>query len=149
MSSALLPSRLASMQVAAMWRAQEGALVLLGRSSTGVPRTGTVKLAAEPGARGLLRATAWPLAEGPGEAFIAAIRLPDHADPADGATLILRGARAADRDIQLPCLPPRAKPSSAAPSPNSPPPTPRPWHTSCSKSCSRRPAPTCAGPARC
>ena len=93
------------MQLAAMWRAQGGALVLLGRASTDVPRTGIVKLAAEPKARGLFRAIAWPLPEGPGKAFIAAIRLPDHADPADGATLFLRGARAADQDIPV-TLPP-------------------------------------------
>ena len=105
MSAALPPARFAPMQVTAMWRAQESALVLLGHASTGVPRTGTVKLASEPGARGLLRAIAWPLAEGQIEAFIAAVRLPDHADPADGATLLLRGARAADRDMPV-TLPP-------------------------------------------
>ena len=43
--------------------------------------------------------------EGSGEAFIAAIRLPDYADPTDGSTLFLRGTRAGDQDITV-ILPP-------------------------------------------
>ena len=85
-------------QALAMWRAQPGALMLLGRSVTPMPKMGSARLASQPG---VFRAEFWPLGGDAGFGFLIAVRLPPTADRVDGAELSLRGARTADRDIRL------------------------------------------------
>lgn len=85
-------------QALAMWRAQPGALMLLGRAPGPVPKAGSVRMAAMPG---VFRAEFWPLADESGYGFLAACRLPPAADRMDGAKLTLRGARGVDRDFSL------------------------------------------------
>ena len=87
--------------VQAMWRAQPGALMLLGRTSGPLPKAGSARVATALGALGVFRAEFWPLPGEAGHAFLAAVRLPDRADPADNAELVLRGARNGDRDLRL------------------------------------------------
>ena len=84
-----------------MWRAQPGALMVLGRTSGPLPKAGSARIASLAGAPGLFRAEFWPLQGEPGYAFLAAIRLPHAADRSDDADLILRGARGADRDLRM------------------------------------------------
>ena len=88
-------------RVVALWRAQPGALMLLGRSTVPLPKAGSARVAA---LAGVFRAEFWPLGGEAGYAFLAAIRLPQKADRADSAELILRGARGADRDFRLALL---------------------------------------------
>ena len=95
------PASTAHAHVVALWRAQPGALMLLGRSAGPVAKGGSARLASLGGAAGIFRAEFWPLQDGSGFTFLAAIRLPDGADPADDAELVLRGARSADRDLRL------------------------------------------------
>lgn len=95
------PASAAYAHVVALWRAQPGALMLLGRSAGPVAKGGSARLASLGGAAGIFRAEFWPLQDGAGVTFLAAIRLPDGADPADDAELVLRGARSADRDLRL------------------------------------------------
>lgn len=85
-------------QTLAMWRAQPGALMLLGRSTVPLPKTGSARRMALPG---VFRAEFWTLGGEAGYAFLVAIRLPQAADQANGAELTLRGARGADRDFRL------------------------------------------------
>jgi hypothetical protein len=112
MSAALPRSEsLAQARVLAMWRAQPGALMLLGRASGPLPKAGSARVATALGALGVFRAEFWPLPNEAGQAFLAAIRLPDRADPADSAELIVRGARNGDRDFRLPLVPPSIEPA--------------------------------------
>ena len=90
-----------SAHVTALWRAQPGALMLLGRAAGPLPKAGSVRVAKIAGAAGVFRAEFWQLQGEPGYAFLAAIRIPHLADRADTAELVLRGARGADRDLCL------------------------------------------------
>ena len=94
------PAAASQPQTLAMWRAQPGALMLLGRAPGILPKAGSVRKAALPAAPGVFRAEFWPLSES-GYAFLVAIRLPQAADRTDEAELVLRGARGADRDLHL------------------------------------------------
>ena len=88
-------------QVIAMWRAQRGALMLLGRVPDPLPKAGSARVATSAGTPGVFRAEFWPL---PGETehgFLMAVRLPQATDQADNADLILRGVRNVDRDLRL------------------------------------------------
>ena len=87
--------------VLGMWRAQPGALMVLGRAPGPLPKAGTARMAALTGAPGMFKAEFWPLEGEIGYGFLAAIRLPHQADRSDGAELVLRGARGADRDLRL------------------------------------------------
>lgn len=87
--------------VLAMWRAQPGALMLLGRSSGVLPKGGSARVVTRAGTPGVFRAEFWPVHGESGYAFLAAIRLPHVADRADDAELILRGARGTDLDLRL------------------------------------------------
>ena len=95
------PASAAHAHVVALWRAQPDALMLLGRSAGPVAKGGSARLASLGGTAGIFRAEFWPLQDGTGFTFLAAIRLPDGTDPADDAELVLRGARRADRDLRL------------------------------------------------
>ena len=88
-------------QVLAMWRAQPGALMLLGRVPSPLPKSGSARIAKLPGASGMFRAEFWSQDGEPGYSFLAAIRLPHGSDRSDTGELLLRGARGADRDIPL------------------------------------------------
>ena len=94
-----------------MWRAQPGALMLLGRASGPLPKAGSARAATTLGALGMFRAEFWPLPGEAGHAFLAAVRLPDRADPADDAELVLRGARNGDRDLRLALVPASVEPA--------------------------------------
>ena len=85
-------------QALAMWRAQPGALMLLGHAAGPLPKAGSARMAA---LRGMFRAEFWPLGGEAGYAFLAAVRVPHAADRVDGAELILCGSRGADRDFRL------------------------------------------------
>jgi len=95
------PAAAAQVQVIAMWRVQPGALMLLGRSTDPIAKSGSARLATLTGAAGIFRAEFWPLQGEQGFTFLAAIRLPDTADRSDETELVLRGARGADRDFRL------------------------------------------------
>jgi len=95
------PVSAAHAHVEAVWRAQPGALMLLGRTSSPVAKGGSARLTTLAGAAGIFRAEFWSIQGEPGFAFLAAIRLPDGADLTDHAELVLRGARGADRDLRL------------------------------------------------
>ena len=75
----------------ASWQVQPGAFLLIGRGQ--LPAAGTALLAGTTPLRGQFRTIGWPAAAGP--AFMAAIRLPDHALAPRGATVALRGKDAA------------------------------------------------------
>jgi len=92
----------AGLQVLAVWRVQPGALMLLGRAPGTVPAAGAVQLA--PGSRGAFRSLSWPMAreEQGGHAVLMAVRLPDRADPPNGAVLALRGTGGERLTLRLP-----------------------------------------------
>lgn len=87
---ALRPRAEPVLEVLAAWRVLPGALMVLGRAPGPVPASGTVQAA---GARGVFRALSWSGDDdADGCSFLAAVRLPERADPADGTSLLLRGA---------------------------------------------------------
>lgn len=92
----------AVLHVLAAWRVQPGAFMLLGRAPGAVPASGAAQLA--PGSRGAFRAFAWPnkREDGGGHAFLMAVRLPDRADPPNGAALALRGTGGERLALRLP-----------------------------------------------
>jgi len=90
-----------SLIVDAAWRVMPGALMLCGWSPTRLPESGAVRV---PGASGVFRSLSWPQpsAGEAGTGFIAALRLPARADPANGAALVLLGDGAAPVPVVLP-----------------------------------------------
>lgn len=90
------------LHVLAVWRVQPGALMLLGRAPGTIPPSGAVQLA--PGSRGAFRGLSWPMTreEQGGHAFLLAVRLPDRADPPNGAVLVLRGTGGERLALRLP-----------------------------------------------
>ncbi len=104
-----------ALQVLAVWRVLPEALLLLGRASGPMPASGSVLAA--PSARGAFRCLSWPVEPndaGPhsgGHAFIAAIRLPERADPHAGAALTLHGASSGPLMFDMP---PMSAPSAAS-----------------------------------
>lgn len=90
------------LHILAVWRVQPGALMLLGRAPGTIPASGVVQLA--PGSRGAFRGLSWPMAreEPDGHAFLLAVRLPDRADPPNGAALALRGTGGERLALRLP-----------------------------------------------
>lgn len=102
----------ASAQLSAVWRAQSGALMLLGHVSGLFPKAGSARISTPTknnfGSLGLFRAELWP-ATGGGQTFLAVIHFAGHADPAIASELVLRGARAADRDIHIHLLAPSSE----------------------------------------
>ncbi len=91
------------LEVVASWRVLPGALMVLGWSPEPLPATGAAQVERVPGSRGVFRALCWAGSRaGDGHAFLAAIRLPDRADPADGATIQLRGAEGGVLLLALP-----------------------------------------------
>ena len=95
------PASASQPHVLAMWRAQPGALMLLGRIPSPLPKSGSARMTTLQGAAGMFRAEFWSVQGEPGYTFLAAVRLPHGSDRSDTAELILRGARGADRDIPL------------------------------------------------
>ncbi|MDT7952361.1 MAG: hypothetical protein RQ966_12735 [Acetobacteraceae bacterium] len=94
-------------EVLAFWRARPGALMILGRADGSVPKTGSVRTQGSLGRVGIFRAEFWQPAEPADTNFLAVVRLPDNSDPADDATVAIRGSRSGDRDfllaLQRPC----------------------------------------------
>ncbi len=92
----------AGLAILAVWRVQPGALMLLGRAPGTIPASGAAQLA--PGSRGAFRSLSWPMAreEQGGHAFLMAVRLPDRADPPNGAVLALRGTAGERLALRLP-----------------------------------------------
>ena len=131
------------LEVVASWRVLPGALMVLGWSTEPLPATGAAQVERVPGSRGVFRALCWAGSRaGDGHVFLAAIRLPDRADPADGATIQLRGAEGGVLLLALPQAA-DADAGSGSMSRNSPaPPRPR-WRASCSTRCGRPKAATC------
>ena len=86
------------LQALAMWRAQPGALMLLGRTDVPLPKAGSLRMSALPG---IFRAECWPLGGEPGYGFLVAVRLPPTADRTDRVELTLCGARSNDSDFRL------------------------------------------------
>ncbi len=101
--NAILPRSTHTIQtsVLAVWRAQPGALMILGRASGSLPKTGSARMAAGTGALGVFRAEFWSNPNSQDHIFLAVVRMPDRANPADDAELALRGARTSDRDFRL------------------------------------------------
>ncbi len=98
----------------AMWRVQPGALMVLGLTRSLVPASGTAQIQLAPASRGAFRGLSWPMTQKDagvrsedrgGHAFIMAIRLPDQADPPDGAALVLRGMAGERLALRLPSTP--------------------------------------------
>ena len=85
----------------AIWRAQPGAFLLLGRASSSIPKAGSARLVASLGGVGVFRAEFWPLADETGCAFLAVIRLPGSSDVPANVEIALRGARNGDCDLRL------------------------------------------------
>ena len=86
------------LRVDAACRIMPGALLVCGWSFVRLPDSGGVRV---PGARGMFRGLCWPQAAG-GHGFVAAIRLPARADPADGTDLFLLGETMPPVPLSLP-----------------------------------------------
>ena len=91
----------AQIRATSVWRAQPGALMLLGRASGPMPKSGSARLASTIGLLGVFRAEFWPAADDAEHCFLAVVRIPDKADPTDHCELVFRGARNGDRDLRL------------------------------------------------
>lgn len=102
-----MAAQASALRVLAMWRVLPGAIMVLGHASRPVPASGTAQVRFAPASRGAFRALSWP-ASGPdatGHTFIAALRVPDRADPADGAALVLQASGSELLTLSLPSAP--------------------------------------------
>lgn len=90
-----------SAEVLAVWRAMPGAYLLLGRAAGPLPKSGSARLNLQTGTSGIFRTFLWPLGSDAGFAFLTAIRLSDRVQIGDESEIVMRGARASDRDFRL------------------------------------------------
>ena len=77
-------------EVLAAWAVMPGALLLLGWQDTAPPAEGAAQLERRRTDRGLFRCLSWPRG-GAGQAFVAAVRLPETTEPQPGQLLALHG----------------------------------------------------------
>jgi hypothetical protein len=96
----------AGLEAAAVWRPMPGALLLLGQTQgSPPPEAGMAQIAGQPASRGAFRALSWPIDGQSGHTFLLAVRCAGRTDPADGETLMLRGAAGGAWSLSLPSEP--------------------------------------------